>query len=231
MENILSGLKESMPKKVGKIFVDEYKKAMPRINFNGKTYFEIVEMNLILYNNNCQNMELLKGKTPKKGSFVETVALSTGIQQNRLTVITFATMFLECVIWDYAATNTSQLLTEKALGKMSLLGKWQVIPKLVNNNKNINIDSDGIGLLKKLVDERNDIVHSKSKPVPDSYEKLIGAIKTNTESKITIPETINCIQKCIASLKEIDTTNYWFLADNLATKTIPSMEVDAKVWK
>jgi len=225
MENILSGLKESVPKKAGKIFVDEYKKAMPRINFNGKTYFEIVKMNLILYNNNCQNMELLKEKTQKKDLFVETVALSTGIQQNRLTVITFATMFLECVIWDYAATNTSQLLTEKALGKMSLLGKWQVIPKLVNNNKNINIDSDGIGLLKKLVDERNDIVHPKSKPVPDTYEKLIRAFKT--EAKITIPETINCIQKCIASLKEIDTTNYWFLEGDLVTKTIPSMEVDA----
>lgn len=214
-----------MPKKAGKIFLGEYKKVKPRINFNGGTYLEIVQMNLALYNNQCQNLELLKGKTQKEGSFVETVALSKLIQQSHLTVITFATMFLECVIWDYSATNTSQLLTEKALGKMSLLGKWQVIPKLVNNNKKINIDSDGIALLKKLVDERNDIVHSKSKPVPDTYEELIRAIKK--ESKITIPETINCIKKCIASLKEIDSTNYWFLAGHLANKTIPSMEVDA----
>jgi hypothetical protein len=225
MDNIFCRLKESMPKKAGEIFLDEYKKATPRINFNGGTYLEIVQMNLVGYNKFCRERELLKGKIQKEGSFVKTVALSKLIQESYLTVIAFATMFLECIIWDYAATNTSQLLTEKALGKMSLLGKWQVIPKLVNNNKNINIDSDGIGLLKKLVDERNDIVHSKSKPVPESYEQLIRAIKTNTESKITIPETIDCIKKCIASLKEIDTTNYWFFAGDLATKTILSMKV------
>ena len=46
-------------------------------------------------------------------------------------------MLLECIIWDYAAVNTSQSLTEDSLGDISLIGKWKVIPKLVNNDKNI----------------------------------------------------------------------------------------------
>ncbi len=59
------------------------------------------------------------------------------MKHNELIAITFAAMLLECIIWDYAEINTSQSLTEDSLGDISLIGKWKVIPKLVNNDKNI----------------------------------------------------------------------------------------------
>ena len=61
--------------------------------------------------------------------------------------------------------------------------------------------------MKKLVKERNDITHSKSKAVPDTYDKIKEQKKKGR--KITIPETKECVKRCIEGLQKVDTTNYW----------------------
>ena len=140
--------------------------------------------------------------------YVQKPAIELKMKQNELIAITFAAMFLECIIWDYAAVNTSQNLTEGYLSDIGLIGKWKIIPKLVNNNKSINIDSEAIALLKKLVKERNNIIHSKSKAVPDKCDEIMR-IETKG-SAITIPETAECVNRCMEGLQKVDTTNYWY---------------------
>ena len=67
--------------------------------------------------------------------------------------------------------------------------------------------------MKKLVKERNNILHSKSKPVPDTYDE-IKRIETKG-SAITIPETVECVKRCIEGLQKVDTTNYWFYEEEV----------------
>jgi len=196
--------------------VDSYKHAYKRMNFNGEIYFSIFNNAVKQYEVHKKEAEDLFGTGGKTGMiavewFLQNLKIEHKMQQNELIAITFAAMFLECIIWDYAAANTSQSLTEDSLGNIGLIGKWRVIPKLVNNDKNINIDPKAIALLKKLVKERNDITHSKSKPVPDTYDKIKEQMKKERKKKrkITIPETVRCVNKCIEGLQKVDTTNYW----------------------
>ncbi len=196
--------------------VDSYKHAYKRMNFNGAIYFSIFNNAVKQYEVHKKETEELFGTGGKTGMdavdwYIQNLKIELKMQQNELIAITFAAMFLECIIWDYAAVNTSQNLTEEYLSSLKLIGKWKITPKLVNNDKNINIDSKAIALLKKLVTERNDITHSKSKPVPDTYDKVKEQMKKERKkkSKITIPETVECDKRCIEGLQKVDTTNYW----------------------
>ncbi len=197
-----------------KKYVETYKRIYKRMNFNGAIYLSIFNNAVKQYEVHKKEAEDLFGSVGKTGMgmsavkwYVQKPAIELKMKQNELIAITFAAMFLECIIWDYAAVNTSQSLAKKSLDKISLIGKWRIIPKLVNNDKNINIDHKAIVLLKKLVQERNDIIHSKSKEVPDTYNKIMEEEKK--EGKITIPETEECVRRCFEGLKKVDTTNYW----------------------
>jgi len=196
-----------------KEYVKSYKHSVKRMNFNGGYY-------LTIFYNAVKQYEVLKKEgddlfeTAKyKGMitlewYLQNEKIELKKKHNKLIAITFAAMFLECIIWDYAAVNTSQNLTEEYLSDIGLVGKWKIIPKLVNNNKSINIDSEAIALLKKLVKERNNIIHSKSKAIPDTYNEIKRMEKKG--SVITIPEAVKCVKKCIEGLRKIDTTNYWY---------------------
>lgn len=144
-----------------KRIVENYKNIFIRPGFNGGLYFNILKINLEEHTK-CEK----KVKESYKKSFIleflTRQKMKYKMQHYELVTITFAAMFLECLIWDYAAVNTSQKLAEESLGKIGLLAKWKVIPKLTNNNNKIGIESSAISLLKKLVRERNRIVHSKS---------------------------------------------------------------------
>ncbi len=196
-----------------KEYVKSYKHSVKRMNFNGGYYLTIFKDAVKQYEVHKKEAEDLF-ETNKKlrmtvlQLYAQNEYLKRKMKHHELIAITFATMFLECIIWDYAAVNTSQNLTEDFLGCINLLGKWKIIPKLVNNDKNINIDHEAIALLKKLVKERNNILHSKSKPVPDTYDE-IKRIETKG-SAITIPETEECVKRCIEGLQKVDTTNYWY---------------------
>ena len=213
--------------------VDSYKHAYKRMNFNGAIYF-------IIFNNAIEQYEVHKkevedlfgtgGKTEPGMSafkwFVQKLEIELKMQQNELIAITFAVMFLECIIWDYAAVNTSRNLTED-LSKISLLGKWKIIPKLVNNDKKIEIGDNAVALLKKLQTERHDIIHSKSKAVPDTYDKIKEQERKGR--KITIPETVECVKGCIKGLQKVDTTHYWYFEEEVRhTVKLPTFRTSKK---
>jgi hypothetical protein len=139
------------------------------------------------------------------------------MKHNKLIIITFAAMYLECVIWDYAASNFGKTYIKTYLENMNLSAKWLTIPKLVNDT-NVGISSKALSLLVKLVKERNAIVHSKSKAVPGTYDEIKKI--ENKNRKITVAEVEECINKCLTELKKIDTKNYWLFRDDIHTHTI-----------
>ena len=112
--------------------VDSYKHAFQRMNFNGGIYFSIFNNAVKQYEVHKKETEELFGTGRKTGMIavewvVQKLKRELKMQQNELIAITFAVMFLECIIWDYAAVNTSQSLTEDSLGNISLIGKWKVV--------------------------------------------------------------------------------------------------------
>ena len=205
-------------KKEEKEYIKVYKRLMKRMNFNGEHYLTIFSKAAKQYEVLKKETEDLFEKSKKNGTIVTALTwleqeeiIRPKMKHNELIAITFAVMFLECLIWDYAAVKTSQSLTEDYLGNLNLVGKWKIIPKLVNNNKSINIDSEAIALLKKLVKERNNIIHSKSKAIPDTYDEIKRMEKKG--SVITIPETVECVKRCIEGLQKVDTTDYWYFQE------------------
>lgn len=213
-------------------YVKYYKNTYKRMNFNGG-YYSTIFMNAVKqYKAKQKETEEFYETSKKNGMtalewYLKNSEIELEKKHNEFVAITFAAMFLECIIWDYAAVNTSQNFAEDALGNMNLLNKWKVVPKLVNNNKKISIDDKTIALLKKLIAERNNIIHSKSKPVPDTYEKIKEQEKK--ERRITIPEIVECVKRCIEGLQKIDTTNHWFFEEEVKnTAKFPTYRTNRK---
>ena len=209
-----------------KLYVESYKASAKRMNFNGNEYLTILTDAVKQYGTHKKEAKDLFETSKKNGTttliwFLKHKEIELKMKQNELIAITFAAMFLESVIWDYAAINTSQNLAKEHLSKLDLVGKWKVVPKLING-KNLNIGSKAIGLLKKLNKERNKIVHSKSKPVPNSYDEYMEYV--NRVSGFKIDGVIECIKECIKELEDVDTTNYWFLNTETVKEDIPRLE-------
>lgn len=210
-----------------KEYMEGVKTFLKRINFEGNTYYTIFNEaytgclinTLISYE---REIKKSKGKKSKHWLklLIEQEKERMHQRKNYFVAVAFAAMFLESVIWDYAAINTSQNLAKEHLSKLDLVGKWKVVPKLING-KNSNIGSNAIGLLKKLNKERNKIVHSKSKQVPNSYDDYMKYV--NRVSDFTIDGAIECIKECIKELEKVDTTNYWFLNTETAKEDIPGL--------
>jgi len=210
-----------------KEYMEGAKKYFKRINFEGDTYYTIFNEAYVGYLANQLISAELGANKDKRKKTEDWLDLFAKREENRqhmrkdcLVAITFATMFLESVIWDYAAINTSQNLAKEHLSKLDLVGKWKVVPKLVNG-KEVRIGSKAIGLLKKLNKERNKIVHSKSKPVPDSYDEYMEYL--NKAPDITLDGAIECMKECIKELQKVDTTSYWFLNTETIQKEIPEL--------
>ncbi len=202
-----------------KEYMEGVKSFLKRINFEGDTFYSIFSFAHTMHmagTINKYKREIEKSKETKPKHWLDLLIEQEEERMHRRTdysvAITFAAMFLESVIWDYAAVNTSQNLAKDHLSKLDLVGKWKVVPKLING-KNLNIGSKAIELLKKLNKERNRIVHSKSKAVPNSYDKYIEYV--NRVADLPTDEAIDhieeCIKECIKELEKVDTTNYWFL--------------------
>ncbi|HKK89264.1 MAG TPA: hypothetical protein VJ917_10460 [Saprospiraceae bacterium] len=70
-------------------------------------------------------------------------------------------MCLEAFIYSYAEKHLGKSYTKQHIEKLSIESKFMVVPRLVTGNE---IDKSGQGYekLKKLVSDRNKIVHFKS---------------------------------------------------------------------
>jgi len=95
--------------------------------------------------------------------------------------VTFGAMCLESFIYDYAANSFSDTYVRKYLDKLELVSKWVVIPRLTTG-KDFPRESKAFEDLRRLIKERNDLVHAKSIPSPsEEIEDFI--IKTGPKLK------------------------------------------------
>jgi mevalonate kinase len=92
-------------------------------------------------------------------------------------------MCLESFIYDYAAHNLSDIYVKKYLDKLGLKSKWLIIPRLVTG-KDFPTDSKAFQGLQKLIEERNKLVHYKSRPEPsdEEFDKLVQKLKNKSET-------------------------------------------------
>lgn len=210
-----------------KEYMEGVKTFNKRINFEGNTYYRIFDEacgdylinELISYESENKKSKEKKSKHWLK-LLIEQEEERMHQRKHYFVAVAFAAMFLESVIWDYAAINTSQNLAKDHLSKLDLVGKWKVVPKLING-KSLNIGPKAIELLKKLNKERNKIVHSKSKPVPNSYDEYMKYV--NRVSDFTIDGVKECIKECIKELEKVDNTNYWFLNTETVKEELPEL--------
>ena len=189
------------------------KDQIKRLDFYSYLYLQIVSDNYALYLINKKELEEFPDliSNPEfifSESYKNYEKLSFKKHHYAVIVITFAGMFLECLIWDYAVING---MSKKKLGEMGALKKWEVIPGIVNNKASIG--SSAISLLDRLVKERNKIVHSKSKEITSEFIRNIEQYR-NKKRLISIDEVCQCINSCTEGLKKIDTTDYWFFKDD-----------------
>lgn len=98
----------------------------------------------------------LHGKAQRTGE----AAVALGIQ-----VIVIAAMCLEAAIYDYAAWHLHDNYVKNHLDRLSLLSKWLVIPRLITQRE-LRVGRPAYEKLKRLIDARNALVHSKSAPMP-----------------------------------------------------------------
>jgi len=209
MSTVFADSRRETSKMLTKKEIMEVVKRVPRFNFNGSLYLSMTVEALERY----KKVEIELGKVEKTvKQYNKEFSLREEMKKNHIIVITFAAMFLESAIWDYAAINTSQNLAEEHLSKLDLVGKWKVVPKLVNG-RDVSIGSKAIELLKKLNKGRNKIVHSKSKPAPDDFDKLREIVQEERMLlTISVEEAVQCIAECINELQRID-KKWWFFSE------------------
>jgi len=75
----------------------------------------------------------------------------------------FAAICLESFIYDYAATNFTDTFARKYLDKLDLVSKWVIVPKLVLG-KEYPRGTQAFEYLRNIKKERDNLVHSKSRP-------------------------------------------------------------------
>lgn len=87
--------------------------------------------------------------------------------------IPFAAMCLEAFVYDYAATSLGDGFVKKHLDKLELPSKFVVSSKLITGNE-FSTDSQAYEGLKKLITDRNKLVHFKSKAIPADKLEVLG---------------------------------------------------------
>jgi len=78
-----------------------------------------------------------------------------------LIAIVFSALAVESYIYDYAARNLTDSFVKAHLDKLDVVSKWVVITRLVTR-KDFPKDENAYQLLRKLIRNRNHVVHYKS---------------------------------------------------------------------
>lgn len=198
------------------------KKHTPRIGFRGLHYFEICRDACTLIkkcNSELDKLRKLKPKPVKKDGKVQLkrnsqdeMLLLNKIHKQESVAIAFAAMCLEACIWDYAACCTSQKKTKENFESLNLVAKWVIIPQILCNSditKTRIGDTNYLGRLRKLKDARNDLVHSKSHPLPNNVKTVIEMIMSS-KKRIAVEDTFDLIVLLLGELEKVDKSDWWF---------------------
>ncbi len=114
-----------------KQYVESYKKTQKRMNFNGEHYLTIFKNGVEQYGTHKKELDDYFETSKENGTitltwFLKSKEIQLKMKHNELMAITFAALFLECIIWDYAAVNTSQGLTEEYLEPVTKLDLYEI---------------------------------------------------------------------------------------------------------
>lgn len=97
--------------------------------------------------------------------------------------IVFGAICLEAFIYDYGASHISGKYMKEHLEKLSLSSKFLVIPKLVTG-KQFSTDSKAYEGLVKLKEDRNNLVHFKSKHFSNGQRTELGKWHSDMNEKL-----------------------------------------------
>ena len=125
--------------------------------------------------------------------------------------IVFGAMCLEAFIYDYGANHISGKYMKEHLDKLSIPSKFLVVSKLVTG-KQFPTDSQAYEGLVKLKEDRNSLVHFKSKHFSDSQLTELEAwhVNMNTELRDAMYNAYNTVPKVMDELDKLHggSTNY-----------------------
>lgn len=196
------------------------KKNFPRIGFEGFFYFEICSEAYTSMERARAEFKKLRERherQPKDSNELYRLEqkrrdLLGEIPKQESVAIAFAAICLEACIWDYAACNTSQKKAKDNFGSLNLVAKWAVIPQLLCGSDITKRKIGGTFLLdklRKLKDARNELVHPKSKPLPDNFNYALMATIPKPK-RITAEDAFGLIGLLLGELEKVDKTNWWF---------------------
>lgn len=113
--------------------------------------------------------------------------------------IIFLAIYLEAFIYDYGATRLGGIYMEEKLDKLDLISKWKKIPNLVTKNK-IRTDDHKFGFLQKIIKQRNNFVHNKSKDIKDILEEQ----GSKSKQASALLNYFKCLEFLISEIYRID---------------------------
>jgi hypothetical protein len=135
-------------------------------------------------------------------------------------VIVFAAITVEAYIYDYAARNLSDGFVKNYLDKLDPVSKWVIIPQLVTG-KGLPREHRWFELLKKLIKQRNDIIHHKSSSMLINLDNAIAYFKKlqggSAQTYKTAREAIELLDILPNEMREIYPGEIGWI-DSLASK-------------
>ena len=206
--------------KTNKDMLADLRTSFPRIDFDGGLYFEISRKAYSVVKQERPQVEELRNRQPTSGKLFmlepEEKAFFDKIRRQESVAITFAAMCLEACIWDYAACNKSQNKTEENFGSLNLVAKWVVIPQLLCGSDITEVRVDDtcvLGRLRELKNARNDLVHPKSRPLPNDYNEALKELIPQ-KRQIAIEDAFGLIGLLLGELEKVDKSKWWFFQTN-----------------
>ena len=100
---------------------------------------------------------------------------------------------------------------------LNLVAKWVIIPQLLCGSDITKVrigDTSLLGKLRELNTARNELVHPKSKPLPDNRnDAATEMLKWVDRKRIKAEDAFGLIGLLLGELEKVDKTNWWFFQD------------------
>lgn len=126
--------------------------------------------------------------------------------------IVFSALSLEACINNYAIERLSKSYLKNYLDKLDLVSKWIIIPRIVTGQQ-LDPGSEPIQNLRWLVNQRNNLVHFKTKKVKSGQFEASHFLWP-----VQAEKALDTVRIVVVALKGIDKTLNvdWLPSDNLS---------------
>jgi hypothetical protein len=152
----------------------------------------------------------------------ELVSLQEKIFESAINVIVFSAMTLEAYVYDYASRNLTDSFVQDHLDKLDLVSKWVVIPRLLTG-KELPRDHRWFTKLKRLIQQRNALIHHKSSSPPPLLEDAISYLEnmSKRDEKLlnTAREALELLDLLPDEIKKLDPDEYIWAQSYLIAKS------------